>query len=280
MDQRLEMESPQAVRAGNADQQSRLVAEASGQYVARWARLVSTTNWEKGRIICEWREALIQAGAPPDGYTDEAWSCGVGGVSPRHVGRLRRVYQRFGQVYPQYGGLHWSHFQAASEWPDAEMWLEGAVQNGWSVAAMRDQRWQALGAPPRMRPRDEDVITTELDEDFAPVDRLVPEVISTSLGIVQEAQPVAQRKSEASPPEAAAANTPQRLAPPTRGSVDEPFRPFEDFSPLPADLNRAFQAFRRAIRRHRLSGWRKVSLGDVLAVLDALKQLALAPAEQ
>ena len=29
---------------------------ASGPYLGRWNRLVSTTNWEKGRIICQWRE--------------------------------------------------------------------------------------------------------------------------------------------------------------------------------------------------------------------------------
>ena len=34
------------------------VAPATQQYVGRWNQLVSTTNWEKGRIIIQWRDAL------------------------------------------------------------------------------------------------------------------------------------------------------------------------------------------------------------------------------
>lgn len=41
-----------------------LVEETSIEYLGRWNRLVSTTNWEKGRIISEWRESLLEAGAP------------------------------------------------------------------------------------------------------------------------------------------------------------------------------------------------------------------------
>ena len=32
------------------------VDEASQPFVGRWNALVSTTNWEKGRIIGDWRE--------------------------------------------------------------------------------------------------------------------------------------------------------------------------------------------------------------------------------
>ncbi len=38
-----------------------VIEEASAEYLGRWNRLVSTTNWEKGRIISQWREALIEA---------------------------------------------------------------------------------------------------------------------------------------------------------------------------------------------------------------------------
>jgi hypothetical protein len=60
----------------------------------------------------------------------------------------------------------------------------------------------------------------------------------------------------------------------------EPFRPFENLAPLPPDINEAFEAFKQAILHHKLSGWREISLGDVLAVLDSLKQLALAPVDE
>src|SRR5262245_8140267 len=81
---------------------------ASQPYVGRWSRLVSTTNWEKGRIIIEWREALVAQGLPVSEYSDEAWGRLVGGVTGQHVGRLRRVYQRFGAAAAEYSGLYWS----------------------------------------------------------------------------------------------------------------------------------------------------------------------------
>jgi len=49
----------------------------------------------------------------------------------------------------QYEGLYWSHLQAALDWDDAEMWLEGAIQNQWSVSQMRGQRWETLETPRR-----------------------------------------------------------------------------------------------------------------------------------
>src|SRR5688572_24384874 len=65
---------------------------ASQPYVGRWNKLVSTTNWEKGRIIVEWRESLAAQGLPVSEYSDDAWSRLVGGVTGQHAGRLRRVY--------------------------------------------------------------------------------------------------------------------------------------------------------------------------------------------
>ena len=121
--------------------------QAAERFVGQWNRLISTTNWEKGRIICQWREQLISAEASVTEYSDETWSQLVGGVTSQHVGRLRRVFERFGDVSDQYEGLYWSHFQAALDWDDAEMWLEGAIQNGWSVSQMRGKRWETLGTP-------------------------------------------------------------------------------------------------------------------------------------
>lgn len=259
-----------------------LLEATSREYLGRWNRLISTTNWEKGRIICEWRQALIEAEAPAGSYSDETWSRRVGNVSPQHVGRLRRVYQRFGASYEQYAGLYWSHFQAALDWPDAEMWLEGAVQSSWSVAQMRNQRWQALGAPPALKPRDEDVLTAELDEDADPAHQgPMPESISGSLGVVQDAEPPGHETSASidNVDDAAESGEADSWADPLADqATTEPFRPFENLPPLPPDLNEPFEAFKLGILHHKLSGWQEVSCQDVLAVLESLKQLALAPA--
>ncbi len=140
------------------------IETASSEYLGRWNRLVSTTNWEKGRIVAEWREALIEAGAPAAAYTDEAWSRRVGSVTPQHTGRLRRVYQRFAAMREEYPGLYWSHFQAALDWDDAEMWLEGAVQNRWSISQMQGERSRTLGA---LVEEGVEATAVEVDEDAA-----------------------------------------------------------------------------------------------------------------
>ena len=252
-----------------------LVERTSADYLGRWHHLVSTTNWEKGRIICQWRDALVEAGASAAACSDEAWSRRVGSVTPQHVGRLRRVFQRFGQTCDQYAGLYWSHFQAALDWLDAEMWLEGAVQNGWSVAQMRGQRWEAIGAPAELKPRAEDVIAAEIDEDVVHDDEAAAAELTGSIEDVHDTQPAAHSPSEAGDAvheaqEAADADEPAPAA--------VPFRPFENLAALPADLDTAFESFKLAILHHKVAGWQETSCDAVLAALEALKQLAIAPA--
>ena len=58
-----------------------------------------------------------------------------------------------------------------------------------------------------------------------------------------------------------------------------PLRPFEALPPLPSDLNEAFELMKLAILGHKVSGWRDIARDDVLAVLESLRQLVLAPAE-
>ncbi len=69
--------------------------EVSAHFIGRWSELISTTNWEKGKIIFLWRETLREASAPSSAYSDEAWCRCVGGVTPQHVGtaatRLRTI---------------------------------------------------------------------------------------------------------------------------------------------------------------------------------------------
>jgi len=251
----------------------------SAEYLGRWNRLVSTTNWEKGRIICQWRQSLIEAGATPEGYTDEAWSRRVGHVSPQHVGRLRRVFARFGTTFEQYEGLYWSHFQAALDWPDAEMWLEGAVQSGWTVAAMRQQRWQTSNGPPEEKPREEDIFTAEFDEDVEVVDQPLPETLCESVATVQDAETAGPSTAESSALASDEAGVHAASDLPFEEPSVEPFRPFENLAELPPDLGEAFELFKLAIVNHKLSKWREISLDDVVATLEALKQLALAPGD-
>jgi hypothetical protein len=257
---------------------SSLVVQTSIEYIGRWNCLVSTTNWEKGRIIVQWRQALEQAQAPVAGCTDEAWAEQVGGVTPQHVGRLRRVYERFADVCQQYPGLYWSHFYTALDWPDAEMWLEGAVQNDWSISQMRNQRWEALGAPGELKSGESDIFAAELDEDDEPEGkRSLPESITETLGVVRDTGSSAKLSSGPASFDSGSGNALDSAVFSAESAA--PFRPFENLPQMPADLNEAFEMFKLAVISHKLAGWKDIALEDVLSILDALKQLARAPAE-
>lgn len=248
---------------------------ASHQFETRWQTLVSTTNWEKGRIIAQWRAAMIAADAPAGEYSDDAWSRRVGGVTGQHVGRLRRVWERFGTVYETYAGLFWSHFQAGLDWSDPELWLEGAVQNGWSISEMRQQRWEAQGAPDDMKPRAEDVVAAEMDEDFLDDAQAAQRLVE-----VGDVRTHDEDQADAAAPWKEGTDAASDHEPQDQTSDDAPprsVRPFENLPELPDDLADAFESFKLAILRHKASDWSEVDRGAVIQTLDALKTLAMAP---
>lgn len=270
-------DSPQ-VRSENSDSQptsidpqeieSQLEATAI-PFVGRWNRLVSSTNWEKGRIILQWRQALSDADVPAERYSDEAWGRTVGGVTGQHVGRLRRVYQRFSNTHERFDGLFWSHFHAAIEWDDAEMWLEGALRNRWSVAKMRNQRWETLGQIAAEKPDEEDIVHNELDEDFETSNHLAP----------QAERDIPDGPAHENPDFGDGGDTTGGIEALVSEQADAmpTVRPFEDLPKLPDDMVDAFESMKLAILRHKSREWDEVSQEDVLVSLDALKHLALAP---
>lgn len=256
----------------------------SKPFVGQWNKLVSTTNWDKGEIICNWRKQLEDQNVGANQYSDEAWSQLVGGVTPQHVGRLRRTFDRFGHVFAEYDGVFWSHFYAALDWDDAEMWLEGAVQSKWSVSGMRKQRWETLGKVGD-EPTAGQVVSSELDEETQSLalsenprnnDRDYVEgpvhegpdwgddQPSTTSGNLTDAKSSmdseTQTQTETSEGESAA--KPHMI------------RPFESFENLPDDVMDAANAFKVSIIQHKATDWEAISKEDMLGMLDALKQLA------
>ena len=259
-----------------------LLEETSTEFLGRWNRLVSTTNWEKGRIIAEWRRQLIESEAPAQAYSDEAWSRTVGNVSGQHAGRLRRVWDRFGEVYDQFDGPYWSHFQAALDWDDAEMYLEGVVKDGWSVAQMRAQRSEAMGALAEDEVDEQDIVADVFDEDAPPAD--ATEMDDSADNIASSEEP-GQADGSDFDPEAVSEEPPfdESVEPIDESDSAEPtapVRPFEDLPPLPEDLDDAFEALKIAILSHKISKWEEVSSDDVLAHLDAMKVLTMTATEQ
>lgn len=272
----IKLDESTTIATTSASPDSGLLAE---QFVGQWNRLVSTTNWEKGRIICEWRESLMTEGAAVTDYSDEAWAQLVGGVTSQHVGRLRRVFQRFAEEWEQYPGLFWSHFQAALDWDDAPMWLEGAIQNEWSVSQMRGKRWETLGTPPaEQRAELEQASQFEpLTAGTASAGLQDPETTdaptsakATSVKPLTTEKPAhEQHATEDSACEADLEPTPAK--PPAKH-----VRLNVDVELLPDDLADAFEQFKLAIIAHRREGWRDTTPETVCECLAALRELALA----
>ncbi len=263
------------------------VLSASQPYVGRWNRLISTSNWEKGRIICQWRDDLVAKGSLSADFSDDAWSKLVGGVTGQHVGRLRRVQQRFGPTHDQFKGLYWSHFQASLDWEDAEMWLEGAVQSGWSVARMRQQHWETLGRVAADKPREEDVQPTDLDEDYVAGNDTArsKDTPAPLTGTYGEVQGPRSEGPDFGDDELTSSHTSRTTSPgidrdSSISATVDLVRPFENLPQLPDDLAEAFESFKLALLHHKTDGWRQISLGDVLRTLDALKSLAEAPSSE
>ena len=262
--------------------------DAAGRFVGQWNRLVSTTNWEKGRIICEWREALIADGATVTEYSDEAWSQLVGRVTSQHVGRLRRVFQRFGDAFDQYQGLFWSHFQAAIDWEDAEMWLEGAIHNGWSVSQMRGQRWETVGKPGETMPIDEEEAAAE-DDDAPWLGEDESEMASREDAITGESAEVssvegaAKKTKEESDEEEAGEEAESNSSSSSyddespKSQKKERTRLSVEVGDLPDDIADAFEQFKLAIITQRRLEWAETTPESVIECLDALRELTLAP---
>jgi len=246
-------------------------------FVGQWNTLISQTNWDKGRIISQWRSALITADASSASFSNETWAKQVGAVTSQHVGRLRRVYDRFNADCASYPGLYWSHFLAAIDWDDAELWLEGAMRSRWSISEMRKTRWESTGGDPKNAPRDEELVTTEVDDDY---EALKPEYDEESdreqRDRTQASGPLDEDPdfgdSDYDPSESGGS---QAGDPPFESeSFDaskEPGNPFVGLSDLPPDIADALEQFKLSIVRHRASKWADITQKRMHDVLDALK---------
>ncbi len=260
--------------AADLDAQSLTV---TAPFVGQWNTLISQTNWSKGKIISEWRSALIASDASSSCFSDETWTKQVGAVTSQHVGRLRRVYERFGQNFSSYPGLYWSHFLASIDWDDAELWLEGAMQSRWSISQMRKTRWEANGGDPKHAPGDEELIASEVDDDF---DALTAEADEESdrekRDRLESSGPLAEGPDfgDADYDPSMAGESQQGDPPFESESYDaskESGNPFAGLPDLPPDVSDALEQFKLSIVRHRASKWADVSQKQLFDVLDALK---------
>jgi len=252
---------------------SPMIDELSQEFVGSWNRLVSQTNWDKGRVIFAWRTKLMQADAPQQAYTDEDWSRRVGNVSPQHVGRLRRVFERFGDTRANYQNLYWSHFQVALDWDDAEMWLEGAVQNRWSVAAMRISRCEALGIPVDKKP----IIDAEMDEDVNPRNDSDLHA-GAHFGEVGLAAEKTRKGDHDEDDDELGKGKRYRekqdyISDPNSPSTGELLSGLKKIDKLPDDLKDAFEQLKIAILSHKLTEWKEADPKQVASLLDDLKTL-------
>lgn len=242
----------------------------SRPFIGSWQSLVSQTNWEKGKIIFEWRNKLQAEAVSPRLFSDPTWSRLVGEVSPQHVGRLRRTWEKFQTTYTTYENLYWSHFFAALEWDDAEMWLEGAVQNKWSVSQMRHQRWETMGQVKGQEPKTE--ISVDVAEEGLGAIAANPDNGETAY------------QNDGSPIQGPLREGPDFGDEPTNSAVAAPREELGDaladrvdleavLADVSNDIAKPFRELRAAIIEARDADWTSVKRIDVIALVNDLKML-------
>jgi len=258
-------------------------AKAAEVLVDQWHELVSRTNWEKGNIIARWRQSLLDSGAGASACSDEAWAREVGGITAPHVGRLRRVFDRYGESHVTYPRLSWTHFLVAMDWDDAPMWLQGASDAAWSVAGMRRKRWETVGGV-EPQARNLDVATGDIDEDFSSTGQ--PEKTYTA-----PAQGGGSTKSYDEQPDGIDSRSPgigadfgddeslhalptTTVPAPPHDGPDAPapgvlVQPFAGLPELPDDLADAVELLKLSILRHKAMKWESVSVDTVRSYLSA-----------
>ena len=210
-------------------------------------------------------------------FSDETWSKQVGAVTSQHVGRLRRVYDRFGKTCSTYSGLYWSHFLAAIDWDDAELWLEGAMRSNWSISEMRKTRWESSGADPKNEPRDEELITSEIDDDFDPLTAQTDEESDREKWDRTESNgPLAEGpdfgdEDDNSSMAGVSQSSDSAFESESFDAPKEQGNPFVGLPDLPPDIADALEQFKLSIVRHRAGKWSDISQKQIHDVLDALK---------
>lgn len=259
-----------------------LIDEIAIEYVGFWNRLVSQTNWEKGKVINTWRNRLIEAGLPRTVYSDDAIAKRIGNVSGQHVGRLRRVFEQFGEN-DRLPNLYWSHYQAALDWEDAADWLSKADAENLSVASMRIARWEKYGAPADRKPKESEIVVSEPDEDVNPFNDSdtgfvdVGSTIDNNVFGEDEKKSSRENKKEKREREI----DPDKFEGDDEswkshgGKTSDVLNSLNKLGSLPSDLADAFELLKIAILSHKYTKWDEVSADDVLAYLSAMKALIL-----
>ncbi|MBQ9874211.1 MAG: hypothetical protein IJM30_07085 [Thermoguttaceae bacterium] len=269
-----------------APEKEPLVDEIASEFVGFWNALVSKTNWEKGKVIHSWRVKLIDAGVPRRIYSDEAIAKRIGNVSPQHVGRLRRVYERFGESEPS-AELYWSHYQAALDWEDADVWLKKAAEEKLSVAQMRIDRWEKTGAKLSHKPKEEDIVDSERDEDVNPRNDSnstsfdSDDSVSGKEAILagdDDSKKKSKKKKGAKNDQNAPLGEFAGDAEPWEASAEtfrtpEVLEAISKLDPLPDDLADAFETLKVAILSHKLAGWDDVQPVQIAAYFSEFKRL-------
>ncbi len=246
-----------------ADQSQSL--PVSEPFLKKWNQLVSTTNWEKGKIICQWRHTLKQDGFAPRHYSDESWSRQIGNVTPQHTGRLRKVSARFGMVWQDYPGLYWSHFFASLDWDDAELWLEGAIQNCWSISQMRIARSEARDTANSSDAQVEDILLKDMNEEIV----LGVSPANQSMKIDSENQPAPREPKTVDDITSTLSNHSTTTQGSSSHITENPGGEKENWPP---DLHKAFCHLESIILKHKESSWDRVTRSSILLKIDQLKR--------
>jgi hypothetical protein len=94
---------------------------------------LSRCNWVIGQCATQWTQRYSK------GRTDSDFGNLVG-LSGDQIYQRRRVWEKFHDVYQEYGALSWSHFYLSINWEDSAECLQWAQDQDATVAEMKAWR--------------------------------------------------------------------------------------------------------------------------------------------
>lgn len=141
---------------------------------------------------------------------------------------------------------------------------------------MRLQRWEANGGDPAAKPSSAEIVSSELDEELSSLSISGEATATDTKGKFDEYVPGPRDER----PDFGDEPTTDELADDGRVSLTNENRTpavalFAAFENLPDDVNDAAEDFKLCIIRHKTDDWSEISRDKMLALLDALKQLAV-----
>lgn len=113
---------------------------------------VDDTHWQRGEILVVLIDGMGQK---------PSWIASQVGTSAAQIRELAKTYRAFPDEANRVKDLSWFHHRLAANTDNPSLWIQRAIENGWSTRQMREQIKLALGEESK-----KDLVMTKAEKAF------------------------------------------------------------------------------------------------------------------